>query len=91
MSGGSGAERLPRSLFLFFFLSGAASLLYQVVWLRLAFAAFGVVTPVLSVVVSVFMAGLFAGSWWGGRWAVRSTARGARSAIWSYAAAEPAR
>ena len=43
--------------------SGFCGLLYQVVWLRLAFAAFGVITPVLSIVLSVFMFGLSLGSW----------------------------
>lgn len=42
--------------------------MYQVVWLRLAFGHFGIVTPVLSVVLSVFMLGLGAGSLLGGRW-----------------------
>lgn len=51
----------------FFLLSGFCGLLYQVVWLRLAFHSFGVITPVLSVVVSVFMAGLALGSQFGGR------------------------
>lgn len=48
-------------------MSGFCGLLYQVVWLRMAFAAFGVITPVLSVVLSVFMLGLALGSWIGGR------------------------
>ncbi len=52
---------------LFFFISGFCGLLYQVVWLRLAFTHFGINTPVLSVVLSVFMAGLALGSWLGGR------------------------
>ncbi len=52
---------------IFFFVSGFCGLLYQVVWLRLAFARFGINTPVLSVVISVFMAGLALGSWLGGR------------------------
>jgi MFS family permease len=56
-------------LFLLFFFSGFCSLVYQVVWLRLAFAHFGIVTPVLSVVLSVFMLGLGAGSLLAGRWA----------------------
>jgi predicted membrane-bound spermidine synthase len=60
--------------FLFFLLSGFCGLLYQVVWLRLAFASFGVVTPVVSVVVSVFMAGLWAGTWAAGRWGERVAA-----------------
>ena len=54
--------------FLFFFLSGFCGLLYQVIWLRLAFYSFGVITPVLSVVVSVFMLGLALGSWFGGKY-----------------------
>ncbi len=61
-----------RSLILFF-ISGFCALLYQLVWVRLAFTHFGAITPVLSIVVSVFMLGLGIGSWWGGRWATRST------------------
>src|SRR5882724_3186400 len=53
-------------LFLLFFLSGFCGLVYQVVWTRLAFAAFGIITPVLSIVISVFMLGLSLGSWGGG-------------------------
>src|SRR5882672_8284539 len=56
-----------RLLFLLFFVSGFCSLVYQVVWTRLAFASFGIITPVLSVVLSVFMLGLSVGSWLGGR------------------------
>jgi spermidine synthase len=40
---------------------------YQVVWLRLGMAAFGVTTPFVSIVLSVFMAGLTLGSWGVGR------------------------
>ena len=54
--------------FILFFLSGFSGLVYQVVWLRLAFAEFGVVTPVVSIVISVFMLGLAAGSMAAGRW-----------------------
>src|SRR5207244_2320755 len=50
-------------LFLLFFISGFCGLLYQVVWTRLAFAAFGIITPVLSIVISVFMLGLGLGAW----------------------------
>ena len=53
--------------FVFFFLSGSCSLVYQVVWLRVAMADFGVTTPLISIVLSVFMAGLALGSWGGGR------------------------
>jgi len=53
--------------FAFFFLSGFCGLVYQVVWLRVAMAAFGVTTPLVSIVLSIFMAGLALGSWAGGR------------------------
>lgn len=46
------ADQMRLLLSALFFVSGFCSLLYQVVWLRLAFAQFGIVTPVLSVVVS---------------------------------------
>jgi MFS family permease len=62
-------ERIRPTLFAVFFLSGFCSLLYQIVWLRLAFANFGMITPVLSVVLSVFMLGLGIGSAFGGSWA----------------------
>ena len=55
---------------LFFFLSGLCSIVYELVWLRLAMAKFGVTTPLVSIVLSVFMAGLGAGSWIAG-WATR--------------------
>jgi spermidine synthase len=63
------SSSISKLLFTFFFISGFCSLLYQVVWTRLAYASFGINTPVLSVVLSVFMSGLALGSWWGGRWA----------------------
>jgi spermidine synthase len=50
-----------------FLVSGFCGLLYQLVWVRAAFASFGVITPVLSVVISVFMLGLALGSWGGGK------------------------
>src|SRR2546427_970300 len=53
--------------FFFFLGSGFAGLVYEVVWLRLAMAAFGVTTPLVSIVLSVFMAGLALRSWLGGR------------------------
>lgn len=56
-------------LFGMFLVSGFCALLYQVIWLRLAFAEFGVITPVISVLLSVFMLGLSLGSWAAGKWA----------------------
>jgi spermidine synthase len=63
----AGRNLLNFVLFTLFFCSGFCSLLYQVVWLRLAFASFGIITPVLSVVISVFMLGLGVGSVMAGR------------------------
>jgi spermidine synthase len=77
-----------RLLFEFFFLSGFCGLLYQVVWLRLAFASFGIITPVISVVISVFMLGLALGSLAGGRFIAPLTRRTGVSAIYYYALAE---
>lgn len=49
--------------FVFFFVSGFCSILYELVWLRLAMAQFGVTTALVSIVLSMFMAGLGGGSW----------------------------
>jgi spermidine synthase len=53
--------------FAFFFISGFCSVLYELVWLRLSMAQFGVTTAMVSIVLSVFMAGLGLGSWASGR------------------------
>ncbi|HEV2492779.1 MAG TPA: hypothetical protein VG204_06860 [Terriglobia bacterium] len=55
-----------RWYFVFFLVSGFCSLVYEVVWLRLAMAAFGVTTPIVSLVLSAFMGGLGLGSWLAG-------------------------
>ncbi len=49
--------------FAFFFISGFCSILYELIWLRLAMAEFGVTTAMVSIVISSFMAGLGIGSW----------------------------
>lgn len=72
----------------FFLLSGFCGLVYQVVWLRIAMADFGVTTPLISIVLSVFMAGLAAGSWGAGRLARRLQARGPESFLRLYAITE---
>ena len=53
--------------FVFFFVSGFCSILYELVWLRLSMAQFGVTTALVSIVLSMFMAGLGLGSWISGR------------------------
>ena len=60
-----GAVSAPntRFYFLLFTISGFCALVYEVVWLRLAMATFGVTTAVVSIVVSMFMAGLGLGCW----------------------------
>ena len=56
--------------FLFFFVSGFCSILYEIVWLRLSMAQFGVTSALVSIVLSMFMAGLGLGSW-GAGYAIR--------------------
>lgn len=81
-------QRYKLLLFVMFCLSGFCGLAYQIVWLRKAFAVFGVITPVISVVVSVFMLGLFFGSWAGGKWIKTISGKLSVSAIYLYAIAE---
>ncbi|NUM56120.1 MAG: fused MFS/spermidine synthase [Candidatus Hydrogenedentes bacterium] len=56
---------------LFFYLSGAAGLVYQVVWTRKLVLLFGTTAYAVSTVLSVFFLGLGIGSFWGGRIADR--------------------
>ena len=77
-----------RLLFCLFFISGFCSLVYQVVWTRMAFASFGIITPVLSVVISVFMLWLALGAWAGGRSIAALVRKTGLSAAVFYAAAE---
>jgi spermidine synthase len=74
--------------FMLFFLSGFCGLLYQVVWLRMAFASFGVITPVLSIVISVFMLGLAIGSWLAGRWVLGLSKKTRQSPLLFYGLVE---
>jgi spermidine synthase len=59
---------MMRWYFGFFFISGFCSILYEIVWLRLAMAQFAVTTPLVSIVLSAFMIGLGLGSWGAGRY-----------------------
>src|SRR5208283_4628960 len=80
--------KLNKVIFFLFFLSGFCGLLYQVVWVRIAYALFGVITPVLSVIISVFMLGLSLGSFLGGRWIANLAHRYKASPIIFYALTE---
>lgn len=84
-AGGSSAWRW---FFFFFFLSGLCSVLYEVVWLRLGMAKFGVTSALISIFLSIFLAGLGVGSWLGG-WLMRRLERSPRlSPLVIYAAIE---
>lgn len=71
-----------------FFASGFCSLVYEVVWLRLAMGVFGVTAPFVSIFLSVFMVGLGLGSWGAGRLCRRGEGRSASQDLRLYAAAE---
>jgi spermidine synthase len=77
-----------RVLHLLFFLSGASSLIYQIVWVREFGNVFGNTTHSAALVIAVFMAGLGLGSYLGGRWADRRYAERARSLIVAYGGVE---
>jgi spermidine synthase len=64
-------EALIRWMPLLFCLSGFSALIYQVVWQRVLFAAFGVNVEAVTVVVTAFLAGLGFGSLLGG-WLARA-------------------
>ncbi|HET9407367.1 MAG TPA: hypothetical protein VFO39_09025 [Candidatus Sulfotelmatobacter sp.] len=74
--------------FVFFLISGFCSILYELVWLRLAMAQFGVTTAMVSIILSVFMAGLGLGSWASGRLIRNRSEKSAPSAMRVYAAIE---
>src|SRR5579871_1848391 len=68
-----------------YLVSGAAALVYEVVWLRLLALSMGHTAGAVGTVLAAFMGGLAAGAWIGGR-----TARGldTRRALRVYAALE---
>jgi spermidine synthase len=75
-------------LFLFFCISGFCSILYEIIWLRLAMASFGVTSALVSIVLSVFMAGLGLGSWGSGYLIRRHSEKLKNSALTLYALTE---
>src|SRR5688572_17355754 len=76
--------------FAFFLVSGFCGLVYEVVWLRLAMASFGVTTALTSIVLSVFMAGLALGSWGAGVLVRRTAQSGPAAELRLYGLAEAA-
>src|ERR1041384_740517 len=68
------SQNAPRAFVLIaacFTLSGAAGLIYEVLWMRMLGLVFGATTVAISVVLSAFMGGLALGSALGGRLAAR--------------------
>ena len=63
---------LTRWLAIVYFLSGFASLNYQVVWQRLLTITYGVGAISMALIVSIYMAGLGLGALWGGHLAEKS-------------------
>ncbi|OGT37918.1 MAG: hypothetical protein A3F11_02790 [Gammaproteobacteria bacterium RIFCSPHIGHO2_12_FULL_37_14] len=53
-------------LFILFFVSGCSALIYQVIWQRMLFTAFGADLESITIIVSVFMFGLGVGGLCGG-------------------------
>ncbi len=66
----SGGRDFPLLLVLVF-LAGAASLLYEVLWVRQLGLSLGSTAIASSVMLSAFLGGLALGSWYAGRWADR--------------------
>lgn len=66
----TGQRRLP---YLLFFISGAAALIYQVLWVRELSLLFGGTTQAAALAIAVFFGGIAGGSWYWGR---RAAARG---------------
>ncbi len=83
-------ESLPgmRWYFVFFILSGFCGLFYEVIWMRLAMASFGVTTALASIVISMFMAGLGFGSWVTGKICRRHATRNGSTFLRLYSLAE---
>lgn len=77
-----------RWFFGFFLVSGFCSILYELVWLRLAMAQFAVTTALISIVLSAFMIGLGFGSWAAGRYMRKPAGSGRLPSLRLYALVE---
>lgn len=63
---------MHRIVFVFFFLSGFSSLVFEVIWERSLARVFGTTSLALSTLLTAFMTGLALGAWLGGKLADRS-------------------
>ena len=75
-------------LFVLFFASGAAGLVYEIVWVRQFGLLFGSTVYSAALVTGIFMCGLGLGSWLAGRWADARFARGPALPLRAYGACE---
>lgn len=64
----------PSTIFALFLLSGATSLVYEVLWLRQLILIFGSTQFATSTILSTFMGGLAVGAFAAGRWITRHPA-----------------
>ncbi|MEZ6086128.1 MAG: hypothetical protein R3E58_19755 [Phycisphaerae bacterium] len=71
---------ITATIYVCFLFSGAAALIYEIVWQRMLMLVFGVSAWSITAVLTAFMAGLALGSWFVGRIADRS-----RNPVRSYA------
>ena len=60
-------KNIKTFIFIFFFISGAAGLVYEVIWTRMFTLVFGNTTLAVSTVLSAFMTGLALGSYYFGK------------------------
>ena len=65
------AAALGRILLVAFLLTGATSLIFEVIWTRLVLLSIGTTPTAISVVLGAFMGGMAIGSWVAGRWLIR--------------------
>src|SRR5882672_12432191 len=64
-------SRAAQGYRLLFFLSGATGLIYELLWVRLLYQAFGSTIQSVTTVVAAYMGGLGLGAWLLGRYADR--------------------
>ncbi len=75
-------SKIPALLLSFFFLSGATSLVYEVLWTRRLALIYGQQILAVGAVLSIFMLGLGLGGLWGGRWVDKNPEKGVRAYGW---------
>ena len=81
---------MTAGVYLLFFCSGAAGLIYQIVWVREFGNVFGNTVYSASLVIAVFMCGLGLGSYLAGRWADRHYLDGPGVLLRAYGSMEAA-